>query len=79
MSADADIPTVTLHYAAPRDAELWHNGAGWYYTIDDLEDEGSVGAFDTAENARKHAERIGYRVADETVSPMLIRLTPNDA
>lgn len=33
----------------------WHDGPGWYYTIDDYPDEGSCGAFATRQEAAAHA------------------------
>ena len=36
----------------------WHDGPGWYYTIDDYPDEGSCGAFATREDAVAHAAGI---------------------
>jgi len=41
----------------------WHDGAGWYYTIDELPDEGSCGAFPTREQAVAHAVDCGYSVS----------------
>lgn len=41
----------------------WHDGAGWYYTIDELPDEGSCGSFPTREQAIAHATDCGYAVA----------------
>lgn len=38
-----------------------HDGAGWYYVEDECEDEGSVGAFTTREEAVAHATEAGYR------------------
>ena len=40
----------------------WHDGAGWYYTIDEYPDEGSTGAFATVALAVAHAERDGYDI-----------------
>lgn len=53
-----EIDTVTLHLGD----SAWHDGPGWYYTIDEYEDEGSCGAFSTREEAVAHAERCGYAV-----------------
>lgn len=50
--------TVTLHLGD----STWHDGPGWYYTIDDYPDEGSCGAFQTREEAVAHAETCGYAV-----------------
>jgi hypothetical protein len=41
----------------------WHDGVGWYYTLDELPDEGSCGAFKTREEAIAHATDCGYAVA----------------
>lgn len=46
----------------------WHDGAGWYYTIDDYPDEGACGAFETRGAARSHAAAAGYLV-DEPTDP----------
>ena len=40
--------------------ETWHDGAGWYYIIDDYPDEGSFGSFPTKEAAIEHAIADGY-------------------
>lgn len=43
----------------------WHDGPGWYYTIDDYPDEGSCGAFAARSLAAQHAKIAGYTIADE--------------
>lgn len=48
-------PLATLHLG---DA-TWHDGPGWYYTMDDCPDEGSFGAFATREEAIEHARLAG--------------------
>ena len=53
-----DEPTVTLHLCDP----TWHDGPGWYYTIDEYPDEGSCGAFKTRADASDHARACGYKV-----------------
>lgn len=35
--------------------ETWHDGAGWYYVLDEYPDEGSCGAFATRAAAIEHA------------------------
>lgn len=50
---------VTFHLG---DAS-WHDGPGWYYTIDDYPDEGSCGAFATRDEAAAHALESGYEAA----------------
>lgn len=55
----ADAPTVTLREG---DAS-YHGGPGWYYTIDELEDEGSCGPFKTREIAESRARIDGYEVS----------------
>lgn len=40
----------------------WHDGAGWYWIIDEYRDEGSCGAFATRDEAVAHAVECGYRV-----------------
>ena len=42
----------------------WHDGAGWYYIGVDYPEEGSCGAFATREEAKQHAERLGYVIAE---------------
>lgn len=51
--------TVSLHEG---DAS-WHDGPGWYYTIDEYPDEGSCGAFPSRVLAEQHAAMQGYTVA----------------
>lgn len=58
--SDDDKSTVTLYYG---DAE-WHDGAGWYYVIDEYPDEGSCGSFTFRQDAVAHAEECGYRVIE---------------
>lgn len=41
---------------------LWHDGPGWYYTIDDYPDEGSCGAFASRVLAEQHARIAGFVV-----------------
>lgn len=53
----ADSP-VSVHEG---DAS-WHDGPGWYYTLDDYPDEGSCGAFETRALAIAHAAGCGYAV-----------------
>ena len=38
----------------------WHDGPGWYYTINDYPDEGSCGAFKTFSDAMEHAEEAMF-------------------
>ncbi len=52
--------TVTLREG---DAS-WHDGPGWYYTIDDYPDEGSCGAFASRVLAEQHAEIAGHTVSE---------------
>lgn len=42
-----------------------HDGPGWYYYDSEYPDEGSVGAFGTAKEAREHALAAGYVVPEE--------------
>lgn len=49
---DPLLQLVTFHEG---DAE-WHDGTGWYYTINDYPDEGSCGAFEKFSEAMDHAE-----------------------
>lgn len=60
QEAEAEDPTASLH----KGDESWHDGPGWYYVDDDYPDEGSCGAFATAEEARSHAEACGYDVVE---------------
>lgn len=60
MLASEELPTVTLYHTETGDG--WHDGAGWYYVIDEYEDEGSCGAFDTYEEATSHARAAGYAI-----------------
>jgi hypothetical protein len=46
----------------------WHDGPGWYYTIDDYPDEGSCGAFATLTEAVEHAKTAGHEVEHEQLS-----------
>lgn len=57
MTDDKQEVTLRIGDAA------WHDGPGWYYTIDEYEDEGSCGAFPTREAAIDHAMACGYVVA----------------
>ena len=54
--SDPLLDVITLHEG---DKE-WHDGPGWYYTINDYPDEGSCGAFDTCSDAMEHADEAGY-------------------
>lgn len=47
----------------------WHDGPGWYYTIDDYPDEGSCGAFASRVLAEQHARAAGHTVTNGTVTP----------
>lgn len=42
-----------------------HDGPGWYYWDDEYRDEGSVGAFETKEEAMAHAADAGYRFEED--------------
>lgn len=53
-TGDGPAP-ATLHEG---DA-AWHDGPGWYYTIDEYPDEGSCGAFATRDEAIEHAQCAG--------------------
>jgi hypothetical protein len=44
----------------------WHSGPGWYYWDDEYPDEGSVGVFQTREEAEAHAREAGYRIDEGT-------------
>jgi hypothetical protein len=55
----SERPTVTLHLGD----QSWHDGPGWYYTIDEYEDEGSCGAFPSRDAAIAHAKSDGYATA----------------
>ena len=48
------LDIVTFHDG--RDGVGWHDGPGWYYTINDYLDEGSCGAFKTFDDAFEHAD-----------------------
>lgn len=39
-----------------------YNGPGWYYYDASYPRDGSVGAFDTAEDASQHAQEAGFLV-----------------
>jgi hypothetical protein len=54
-----DRPTVTLMQGD----DTWHDGPGWYYVIDEYQDEGSCGAFATRVEAEAHACAGGYEVS----------------
>lgn len=70
-----DLPEVTLHLG---DAS-WHDGAGWYYVIDEYPDEGAAGAFGTSEIAIAHAEASGYRVTPPAPAPAAMVRAERDA
>ena len=56
--AKPDTMRIVLHLGGPD----WHDGPGWYYTEDELECEGSVGAFADRAEAIRHAETSGLPV-----------------
>lgn len=62
---DDEPSTATLRYG---DA-TWHDGPGWYYTIDDYPDEGSCGAFATRVEAIDHATGAGYEIPTDADNP----------
>ncbi len=45
-----------------------HDGPGWYYYDEEYKDEGSIGSFDTREEAVADAKAAGYRI-DEPTEP----------
>jgi hypothetical protein len=53
---DPLLQEVTFHEGD----EEWHDGPGWYYTINDYPDEGSCGAFKSCADAMEHAEESFY-------------------
>jgi hypothetical protein len=57
-----DQPVAELVHSAEG-----HSGPGWYYWDDEYRDEGSVGAFETKEEAMAHAADAGYRFEGEPV------------
>lgn len=42
----------------------WHDGPGWYYYEAEYPEEGTCGAFKTREEAKQHAEQLGYFISD---------------
>lgn len=50
--SDPLLNLITLHEGD----ETWHDGPGWYFTIDDYPDEGSFGAFASASKCMEAAE-----------------------
>ena len=42
----------------------WHDGPGWYYFDSEYTDEGSVGAFETRDEAVEHARADGWTGRD---------------
>jgi uncharacterized protein (DUF3820 family) len=57
---DGEEPThARLHYTG-QDAGAWHDGVGWYYVDTEYPEDGSCGAFPTAEEAIRHAGTGGY-------------------
>lgn len=57
--------TVSLHEG---DA-TWHDGPGWYYTVDEYPDEGSCGAFPSRILAEQHAAMQGYTATIRPPTP----------
>jgi len=39
-----------------------HDGPGWYYYDEEYKEEGSIGAFDSREEAEADAKAAGYRI-----------------
>lgn len=58
-------PPATIHLG---DA-TWHDGPGWYWTIDDYPDDGSCGAFATRAEAIEHATSAGYEIPTDADNP----------
>lgn len=56
----------------------WHDGPGWYWTIDEYPEEGSCGAFLTRKEAVDHATDAGYRVTPP-ICGMFTDFTPPGA
>lgn len=59
-------PEATVVHWEANDAP--HDGPGWYYYDQEYQDEGSVGAFATREEAEAHARDAGYRFDPPQVS-----------
>lgn len=53
---DPLLQLVTFHEGGRE----WHDGPGWYYTINDYPDEGSCGAFVKFSDAMEHAEEAMF-------------------
>ncbi len=64
-SETSEPPTATLRLGDG----TWHDGPGWYYVDDEYPDEGSCGAFATAEQAADHARAAGYQVTIPLETP----------
>lgn len=52
-----------------------HDGPGWYYTDSEYPEEGSVGSFDSFEEAARHAAQSYYRICP----PELMRPASKEA
>lgn len=59
---DEDLEAITGTVSLHLGDEKWHDGPGWYYTLDEYPDEGSCGAFPTKNEAIAHARGCGYSV-----------------
>lgn len=57
-SQEIDTPRAVMCYG---DDDSWHDGPGWYFWDADHPDEGSVGAYETAGQARAVAREAGYQ------------------
>jgi hypothetical protein len=56
------ISLVLTSRAVVKYWEEAHDGPGWYYYDEELPEEGSVGRFDTKEQAEAHAREHDYIV-----------------
>lgn len=62
-----DQPVAVVEHWDKDDAP--HSGPGWYYYDEEYQDEGSVGAFATRDEAEAHARDAGYRFEPIPESP----------
>lgn len=53
------VPGMVTRLVVTKGAADWHDGAGWYYWEEDCADEGSVGSFETKEEAVEHFRGAG--------------------
>jgi hypothetical protein len=70
-----ETTTVVLQQVPQHAGAKWHDGPGWYYWEEEYPEEGSVGAFETRDEAMDHARESGVPTkfvqrAEATVLPL---------